>query len=137
MSLIYVTRRAHFNGAHRLHNPEKSDEWNRATYGKCNSPNWHGHNYVLEVTVAGSPDPDTGYVIDLGDLKRIMNERIIDKCDHANLNLDVPFLSGILTSSENLAIAFWKELESAIPRGALHSIRLYETERNFVEYRGE
>ncbi len=137
MPLAYVTRRVHFNAAHRLHNPDKSDEWNQRTYGKCNSPNWHGHNYVLEVTVAGTPDPETGYVIDLSDLKRIVNERIVDRCDHTNLNLDVDFLKGILTSSENLAIAFWKELKDTLPTGALYAVRLYETERNFVEYRGE
>jgi 6-pyruvoyltetrahydropterin/6-carboxytetrahydropterin synthase len=137
MPRVYVTRRVHFNAAHRLHNPDKPDEWNRKTYGKCNSPNWHGHNYVLEVTVAGSPDPDTGYVIDLGDLKRIINERIVDPCDHANLNLDVDFLSGMLTSAENLAVAFWNRLAPVIPRGTLYSVRLYETERNVVEYRGE
>ena len=137
MPQTYVTRRVHFNAAHRLHNSKKSDEWNRTTYGKCNSPNWHGHNYVLEVTVVGTPDSDTGYVIDLGDLKRIINDRIIEKCDHANLNLDVAFLSGVLTSSENLAVAFWNELEPAITHGSLHSVRLFETERNMVEYRGE
>lgn len=137
MPLAYVTRRVHFNAAHRLHNPDKSDEWNERTYGKCNSPNWHGHNYVLEVTVSGTPDPETGYVIDLSDLKQIVHERIVDKCDHTNLNLDVDFLKGILTSSENLAIAFWKELKDALPTGVLHAVRLYETRRNFVEYRGE
>ncbi|NNF04181.1 MAG: 6-carboxytetrahydropterin synthase [Rhodothermales bacterium] len=137
MAIVYVTRRTHFNAAHRLHNPDRSDEWNRTTFGKCNSPNWHGHNYVLEVTVAGEPDPETGYVIDLSDLKRIVTERIIDVCDHRNLNLDVPFLEGILPSSENLAIAFWKQLEPHITGGKLWSIRLQETERNVVEYRGE
>ena len=137
MAHVYATRRVHFNAAHRLHNPEKSDSWNSETYGKCNSKNWHGHNYLLEVTVAGTPNPDTGYVIDLGDLKTIVEERIIEKCDHANLNLDVDFLNGILPSSENLAVAFWNELNQVLPRGLLHSVRLYETERNFVEYRGE
>jgi len=137
MPRAYVTRRVHFNAAHRLHNPDKSDEWNRKTYGKCNSPNWHGHNYVLEVTVAGSPDPETGYVIDLGELKQIINERIVDRCDHHNLNLDVDFLSGMLTSTENLVVAFWDRLAPVIPHGELYSVRLYETERNVVEYRGE
>lgn len=137
MSRTYVTRRVHFNAAHRLHNPNQSDEWNRNTFGKCNSPNWHGHNYVLEVTIAGTPDTDTGYVMDLADLKRIVEDQIVEKCDHANLNLDVDFLTGILPSAENLAIAFWKELESALPAGRLHCVRLYETERNFVEYKGE
>ena len=136
MPITYVTRRVHFNAAHRLHNPDQSDEWNRATFGKCNLPNWHGHNYIVEITVAGSPSPETGYVIDLGDLKRIVHERIIDLCDHRNLNLDVPFLSGILPSTENLAIAFWKRLENHIPAGKLYAIRVYETERNIAEYRG-
>jgi len=137
MPTVYVTRRTHFNAAHRLHNPNRSDEWNRNTFGKCNSPNWHGHNYVLEVTVAGKPDPETGYVIDLSDLKQIVTERITDVCDHRNLNLDVPFMEGILPSAENLAIVFWKELEPHITGGKLWSVRLHETERNMVEYKGE
>jgi 6-pyruvoyltetrahydropterin/6-carboxytetrahydropterin synthase len=137
MPLTYVTRRVHFNAAHRLHNPAKSDEWNRRVFGMCNNPNWHGHNYVLEVTVAGDPDPDTGYVIDLADLKKIIEERIVSKCDHANLNLDVDFLEGIMPSTENIAVAFWKELHPHISAGRLHSVRLYETDRNFAEYRGE
>ncbi len=137
MPRAYVTRRVHFNAAHRLDNPDKSTDWNRSTFGKCNSPNWHGHNYILEVTVAGTPDPDTGYVIDLSQLDRIVQERIVDKCDHSNLNMDVDFLQGILPSAENLAIAFWRQLESALPSPSLFAIRLYETEKNFVEYRGE
>lgn len=136
MPETYVTRRMHFNAAHRLHNPNMSEEWNRETFGKCNLPNWHGHNYVLEVTVSGSPHPDTGYVIDLGLLKEIIREKIIDVCDHRNLNLDVPFLEGILPSTENLAIAFWQELEDAIPSGKLHAVKVFETERNIAEYRG-
>jgi 6-pyruvoyltetrahydropterin/6-carboxytetrahydropterin synthase len=137
MPVVYVTRKAHFNAAHRLHNPEKSDEWNRRTFGKCNNPNWHGHNYVLEVTVKGTPNPDTGYVIDLGDLKHIIEERIVDACDHKNLNEDVGFLEGVLPSTENFVIAIWRELESALPSGTLHCVRLYETERNMAEYFGE
>ncbi len=137
MPLVYVTRKAHFNAAHRLHNPEKSDEWNREMFGKCNNANWHGHNYHLEVTVAGEPDPETGYVIDLGLLKKVMNERVVDVCDHANLNLDVAFMRGIMPSTENFVVAIWKQLEDALPSGKLHCIRLYETERNMAEYRGE
>ena len=137
MALVRVTRRTHFNAAHRLHNPDKSDEWNRQTFGKCNSPNWHGHNYELEVTVIGEPDPDTGYVVDLSDLKRVIHERVLDIVDHANLNLDVPFLKGVLPSTENFAVAIWKQLEDAIPNGRLESVRLQETPRNIVEYRGE
>ena len=137
MARAYVTRRVHFNAAHRMDNPDKSGDWNRTTFGKCNSPNWHGHNYVLEVTVAGTPDSETGYVMDLSELKQIIQERIIDKCDHSNLNMDVDFLRGVLPSAENLAIAFWQQLEPALPEHSLHVVRLYETERNFVEYRGE
>ncbi|MCS7082105.1 MAG: 6-carboxytetrahydropterin synthase [Bacteroidetes bacterium] len=135
--VVYVVRRAHFCAAHRLHNPRFSEEWNRRTFGKCASPNYHGHNYVLEVVVAGTPDPDTGYVLDLGQLAQIIEEAIIQKCDHRNLNTDVDFLRGVLPSTENLAVAFWKELAPRIPRGRLYAIRLYETERNYVEYRGE
>jgi 6-pyruvoyltetrahydropterin/6-carboxytetrahydropterin synthase len=137
MALVYVRRRVRFNAAHRLHNPAKSDVWNRETYGLCNNPNWHGHNYVLEVTVAGEPDPATGYVIDLGVLKHIIQEKIINKCDHKNLNLDVDFLEGIIPSSENLVVAFWNQLASALPAGRLYLMRLYETENNVAEYRGE
>ena len=136
MPLVSVTRRAHFNAAHRLHNPEKSDEWNRLTFGKCNSPNWHGHNYQIEVTVEGEPDPDTGYVVDLGELHRIMDQYILEKCDHKNLNLDVDFLQGIIPSSENLVVAFWNQIEPHIPGGTLVSVKLFETARNVVEYCG-
>jgi len=137
--LIYVTRKSHFNAAHRLHNPNKSEEWNKTTFGKCNNPNWHGHNYILEVTVAGVPDPDTGYVIDLGILKKIIEEKILDKCDHKNLNLEVPFLKGIIPTSENLVKAFFQELEDDINRVAfdtstLYCVKLFETERNIAEY---
>lgn len=137
MPLVYVTRRVHFNAAHRLHNPNRSDEWNRRVFGKCNSPNWHGHNYVLEVTVVGEPDPETGYVIDLSELKRIVEEKIVSKCDHANLNLDVDFMQGIMPSTENFVVAIWRELEPELPSGSLNVVRLYETERNMAEYRGE
>lgn len=137
MPLVYVTRKAHFNAAHRLHNPEKSDAWNQRVFGKCNNPNWHGHNYLLEVTVAGEPDPDTGYVVDLGDLKQVIEERVISRCDHKNLNVDVDFMQGILPSTENFVVAIWQQLEGALPAGRLHCVRLSETERNIAEYRGE
>ncbi|NBC26329.1 MAG: 6-carboxytetrahydropterin synthase [Bacteroidetes bacterium] len=137
--MIYVTRKSHFNAAHRLHNPSKSEEWNKKTFGKCNNPNWHGHNYQLEVTVAGEADPDTGYVIDLSDLKHIINDKILDKCDHKNLNKEVPFLDGIIPTSENLVKAFFQELEDNINETAygssfLYSVKLFETERNIAEY---
>jgi len=137
MSTVYVTRKVHFNAAHRLHNPEKSDEWNREMFGPCNHPNWHGHNYVLKVTVAGEPDPETGYVIDLGNLKKVLNENVVDKVDHQNLNLDVDFMEGIIPSTENFAVAIWNELEGELPSGELHCVRLYETPRNYVEYYGD
>lgn len=137
MPTVYVTRKMHFNAAHRLHNPDKSETWNRETFGKCNSPHYHGHNYQLEVTVTGEPDPETGYVIDLGVLKAIINERVIDEVDHKNLNEDVDFMDGILPSTENFVVAIWNELEDALPAGRLHRVRLYETERNMAEYHGE
>ncbi|QYM78227.1 6-carboxytetrahydropterin synthase [Horticoccus luteus] len=133
---VYITRQVHFNAAHRLHNPSKSQKWNEEKYGLCTNPHWHGHNYVLEVTVAGEPQPDTGYVLDLAELKRVLQRVILDRCDHRNLNEEVEFLQGLIPSTENLAIAFWNEIEPALPAGRLHRLRLYETPRNFVEYFG-
>lgn len=137
--MVFVKRKAHFNAAHRLHNPEKSDEWNKETFGKCNHKHWHGHNYILRVAVAGKTDSDTGYVIDLSTLKSIIKKRIVEKCDHKNLNLDVPFLADIIPSTENLAKAFFKQLEKPIAKAAggscfLYSVELEETERNSAEY---
>ena len=136
MPTVYVTRRSQFNAAHRLHNPDMSDEWNRETFGACNNPNWHGHNYTLEVTVAGEPNPLTGYVLDLGLLSNLVSEQVVQHLDHRNLNLDVPFLQGILPSTENLAIVIWNRLADALPAGRLHRVRLYETDRNFADYFG-
>lgn len=133
---VFVTRQVHFNAAHRLHNPAKSARWNAEKFGLCNNPRWHGHNYVLEVTVAGEPDPETGYVIDLGGLKNVLEERIVKACDHRNLNEEVPFLHGVIPSAENLVIAFWNELEPLLRPARLRSVKLYETPRNFAEYRG-
>ena len=133
---IYLTRQVHFNAAHRLHNPTKSDAWNRQQFGLCNNEGGHGHNYVLEVTVKGEPDPETGYLIDLSELKSIIIKAVADRCDHRNLNTQVPFLKGIIPTTENLVIAFWDEIESHLRRGKLHCVRLYETPRNFAEYRG-
>ena len=137
--MVFVTRKAHFNAAHRLHNPSKSDDWNAQTFGKCNYPNWHGHNYIIEVTVAGIPNKENGYVIDLGKLKEIMEEKILEPCDHRNLNMDVPFLKGVLPTSENLVVAFYNELKEAVESIAangckLYSVKLFETERNIAEY---
>ncbi|MEM1117566.1 MAG: 6-carboxytetrahydropterin synthase [Bacteroidota bacterium] len=135
MPTVYVTRKAHFNAAHRLHNPDKPDDWNRDTFGKCNSPNWHGHNYELDVTVAGTPDPDTGFVVDLADLKQVIREFVVEPLDHKNLNLDVPFLEGKKTSTETLAVAIWEQLAPHVP--GLFEISLRETPNNSVVYRGE
>jgi 6-pyruvoyltetrahydropterin/6-carboxytetrahydropterin synthase len=135
--MILLRRKAHFNAAHRSHNPKKSDEWNKKTYGKCNHE--HGHNYELEVTVAGVPNEETGYIIDLIVLKQIINDRIVDKCDHKNLNLDVDFLEGIIPSTENLAKSFYNELKDSIGEASsssafLYSVALKETERNSALY---
>ena len=137
MPTVYVTRKAHFNAAHRLHNPDKPDDWNRETFGKCNSANWHGHNYELDVTVAGEPDPETGFVVDLARLKAVIKERVVEPLDHKNLNLDVPFLAGKRTSTEVLAVEIWNQLRDHIPSGTLHEIVLRETPNNSVVYRGE
>ncbi|MSU46476.1 MAG: 6-carboxytetrahydropterin synthase [Lacunisphaera sp.] len=133
---VFITRQVHFNSAHRLYNPTKSLAWNRKQYGLCTNPHWHGHNYVLEVTVRGQPDPVTGYIIDLGKLKRILHEAVVDKCDHRNLNDEVDFLKNIIPSSENLVIAFWQQIEPRLTAGRLHCVRLYETPRNYAEYFG-
>jgi 6-pyruvoyltetrahydropterin/6-carboxytetrahydropterin synthase len=133
---VFITRQVHFNAAHRLENPFKDQTWNEAKFGPCNNPHWHGHNYVLEATVKGQPDPETGYVIDLSELKRILHEAVVDKCDHRNLNTDVDFLRDLNPSTENLVIAFWQQIERRLPSGKLHCVRLYETPRNFAEYFG-
>ena len=137
--MVYVTRKTHFNAAHRLHNPAKSIEWNKETFGPCNHDNWHGHNYDLHVTVVGMPNPETGYVIDLGQLKSIIEDKIVSKCDHKNLNIDVDFLQNVIPSTENLVITFYNQLEPFVnelcePFGKLYSVRLFETERNSAEY---
>ncbi|HEX3073899.1 MAG TPA: 6-carboxytetrahydropterin synthase [Ignavibacteriales bacterium] len=109
--MIYLTRRETFSASHRLHNPELSDEENLKVYGKCSNPNGHGHNYIMEVVVAGDIDPKTGYVIDLKKLKTIILDNVVEKVDHKNLNVDVDFMKGIIPTTENLAIAVWKQLE--------------------------
>ncbi len=135
--MIYVSRRETFSASHRLHNPLLSDDENLKCFGKCNSPNGHGHNYILEVVVAGEINPITGYLIDLKKLKEIIRENIIDRVDHKNLNLDVDFLKGDITTTENLAVRFWEQLKDKITDGRLYAIRIAETENNFFEYRGE
>jgi len=136
--VVTITRQVHFNSAHRLYNPTKSLAWNQAQYGLCTNPHWHGHNYVLEVSLRGTPDPETGYLMDLAELKRLLQRVIVDKCDHRNLNDEVDFLRGIIPSTENLVIAFWHELAPHInlPYARLHGVRLYETPRNYAEFFG-
>ncbi len=136
--MIYLTRVEHFNAAHRLHNPDWDDVQNAAVFGKCANANWHGHNYELHVTVKGEPNPDTGFVFNAKTLGDLMKDRVIEKIDHRNLNLDVDFMQGVFTSSENLAIGIWNELEPHLrAAGAqLHCVKLYETQRIYVEYYG-
>ena len=134
---MIVTARLTFSAAHRLHNPNRDAEWNRRTYGKCDNPRGHGHNYALEVSVRGKIDAETGMVIDLKQLKDIMRERVIDRVDHTSLNEDVEFLRGVIPTAENLARAFWQQLAPAVPVGELYEVVLHETERNSVRYRGE
>jgi len=135
--MIYVTRRAVFSASHRLFNEKFSDEQNEAIFDKCNNKNGHGHNYVMEVMVAGEINPDTGYVIDLKKLKKIIKENVLAKVDHKNLNTDVDFLKGFIPTAENIATGIWNELADKIDEGKLYSIKLYETENNYIEYKGE
>jgi len=138
--MIYVSRQEHFNAAHKLYNPAWSKEKNVEVFGPCANENWHGHNFDLIVTVKGDPDPDTGFVIDLKKLSSLIRAEVIEALDHKNLNLDVPFMKGKMASTEIVAMEIWKILEpkiSSISRfGKLHSVKLYETPRNFVEYLG-
>ena len=134
--MIFVTRRETFSASHRLHNENWTDEKNEEVFGKCNNPNGHGHNYVLEVSVMGEIDNETGYVIDTKLLKWIIRKNIIEKVDHKHLNLDVDFLKGIIPTAENIAVAFWEQIFDKIPNGKLFSIKIYETENNYFEYKG-
>ncbi len=134
--MVYVTRKAGFCASHRLYNPSWPDERNLRVFGKCSNPNGHGHNYDIEVTVAGDPPGDTGMVIDLKKLADIIEAEIIERVDHKNVNLDVDFLRGVIPTAENMVIAFWKLLAPKITEGRLYSIRLYESANNVVEYRG-
>ena len=134
---VYITRRETFAAAHRLFKPELGDEENFKLFGKCSNPNWHGHNYTLEVVVSGEVDKSTGFVLDISILKKVIKEKIISKVDHKNLNTETDFMQGLNPTSENIVIAIWKELVNEIPNGNLHSVKLYETENNYFEYKGE
>ncbi len=137
MPRVSITRRLHFCAAHRLFRPDWTDEQNDEVFGICASPNWHGHNYDIDVTVSGEVDPETGFVVNLVVLKDLVNKRVCDELDHKNLNLDVPWLDGIITSTENLVVAIWDRLHADIPSGVtLERIVLWETPRQWVEYTG-
>lgn len=134
--MVYLTRKEHFCSSHRLFNPKFSEEENLALYGKCAYANGHGHNYEIEVTVAGDPAADTGMIMDLKKLADIIEAEILDKVDHRHLNFDVDFLRGVIPTAENLAIIFWGILAPKMTAGKLHAVRVYETPNNFAEYRG-
>ncbi len=137
--MLYITRKEQFNAAHRLYNENYSDKKNLEVFGKCSNINWHGHNYDLFVTVKGNINPETGFVVNLKLLSRIIKEHVITKVDHKNLNIDVDFMKGINSSAENLSVNIWKQLEAPIEKLGikLHKIQLNETERNIVDYYGE
>ncbi len=135
--IVYITRRETFAAAHRMFIPGLTDEENYKLFGKCSNPNWHGHNYTLEVVVAGIPDPKTGFVLDIKHLKEIIKIYILEKVDHKNLNTETDFMKGINPTSENLVIAIWGQLKDKVPNGKLHSVKLYETENNYFEFKGE
>ena len=136
--MIYITRREHFNAAHRLFRPDFNDEKNLQVFGKCSNPNWHGHNYTLFVTVRGEVDPSTCFLVNLKDLSALIETQVLEKLDHRNINLEVNFMEGKLASTENLAIGIWNQLAKPIADigASLHCIKLYETENNYVEYYG-
>lgn len=137
MQRVRVTRRMHFSAAHRLFRNEWSEEQNRDVFGDCSNPNWHGHNYEIDVTVEGPVDPETGFVMDLKVLRDLVEDRVVRDVDHKNLNLEVPWLEGIIPSTENFVIAIWDRVDGHLPDGvALARLVLYETPRNYVEYTG-
>ncbi len=138
MPTFYLTRREHFNAAHKLYNPQWTTEQNDAVFGKCANENWHGHNFELFVTVKGAPDPDTGFIVDAKLLSKIIKEFVVDVLDHRNLNLDIPFMQGKICSIENLVFEIWGQLAPHMPKGVqLYCIKLVETPRIFVEYFGD
>ena len=136
--MIYLTRRERFCSAHRMYRKEWSDEKNLEVFGKCSNPNWHGHNYVLWVTVKGEPSPDNGFVMNINILKQVILEKVINKVDHKNINLDVDFMSGKIATTENLTVAIWNELSPSVESAGakLHCVKIEETENNSVEYYG-
>lgn len=138
-SMIYVTRRERFSSAHRMYREEWPDDKNLKMFGKCSNPNWHGHNYELFVTVKGDPSKELGFFINITTLKQIIKDKIIDKIDHKNLNIEVDFMKGKIATTENLTVAIWNELKPEIEKegGTLHCIKITETENNYIEYYGQ
>ncbi len=135
--MVYLTRLEHFNAAHKLYNPRWSREKNDEVFGVCANENWHGHNFDLYVTIKGETDPDTGFLFDAKKLSKLIKEHVVNKLDHKNLNVDVPFLADKICSTENLAVAIWLQLQPNLPAHVqLHCIKLYETPRIYVEYFG-
>ena len=133
-----VTVKVYFEAAHRLHNPDRSDDWNRQVFGKCNNLHGHGHNYVLEVTVEGEVDPDSGYLIDMKDLKQVLREAVVNDVDHRHLNIEVPWLAGVIPSAENLSRVFFERIESRFGYGLrLRAVTVHETERNSATYEAD
>lgn len=135
--MVYLTRRERFSAAHKLHVEEWSKEQNEEIFGNCANANWHGHNYELFVTIKGAPDPQTGMIINVRDLKQIIRREVIEHLDHKNLNLDVAFLQGVMPTIENLSKAIWQRLEPHMKGYELHCVKVYETENIFAEYYGE
>jgi len=135
--MVYLTRRASFSASHRLWSEQLTDAENYAIYEKCTNPNGHGHNYLLEVTVRGTPDPQTGMLLNLTQIKDVMNEQVVKWVDHKHLNYDVPWLEGCIPTTEVLVVKFWERLKDALPKGLLYEVKLYETENNIASYRGE
>ncbi len=139
--MVYLSKQVHFSAAHKLYNPDWSKEKNEEVFGACANENWHGHNFELIVTVKGDPDPATGFVMNFKDLKKIIENCILEKVDHKNLNLDVPFMAGKITSCENLVMAIWEILypeisNASAKRVVLHKLKLYETPTSYSEYFG-
>ena len=135
--MVYLTRKAEFSASHYYHNPELSPEENRRIFGKCNNPNGHGHNYLLEVTVKGEVDPRSGFVVDLKELKEILNREVLDAMDHRFLNKEVPEFLDRIPTTENIAIAIWQRLLPKLTKAKLHHVRVYENPDLFVDYYGE
>jgi 6-pyruvoyltetrahydropterin/6-carboxytetrahydropterin synthase len=136
--MVYLTRRERFNAAHRMFQPHWSNEKNLEVYGKCSNPNWHGHEYILFVTVKGEINPEIGYAVNLKQLSKVMKEHVVEKIDHKNINLEVDFMQGKVATTENLAVAVWEVLEPEIRKLSveLHCVKIQETENNYIEYYG-